>query len=119
MKTEEKKRQKQTKAQVKNIREEAKAKAKSVKAEGKLRAQRLRASSITGAEEEVEPRRISIDVHEVGGIANWSSAVSGASKCSAYYPRSTGTSSSPKCTRKVHSRRDCSVFAGKGLSRRW
>ncbi len=67
MKTEEeKKRIKQTKAQVKQIREEAKAKAKAVKAEGKLRAQRMRASSLSSAEEVEEPRRISIDVHEVG-----------------------------------------------------
>ena len=69
MTSEEKKRQKQTKAQVKHIREEAKAKAKTIKAEGKLRAQRLRASSLTDVEEPGEPRRISIEVHEVGGYS--------------------------------------------------
>ncbi|MBT8362375.1 MAG: hypothetical protein HKP41_22290 [Desulfobacterales bacterium] len=69
MKSEEEKRVKQTKAQVKQIRDEAKAKAKAVKAEGKLRAQRLRGSSLSGVEEESEPRRISIDVHEVGGYS--------------------------------------------------
>ena len=45
----------------------SKAKAKSIKADGKLRAQRLSASSLKNVEEESEPRRISIDVHEVGG----------------------------------------------------
>jgi preprotein translocase subunit Sec61beta len=69
MKSDEKKRAKQTKAQVKHIQDEAKAKAKAVKAEGKLRAQRLRSSSLNGGEEESEPRRISIDVHEVGGYS--------------------------------------------------
>lgn len=69
MKSEEEKRVKQTKAQLKQIRHEAKAKAKAVKAEGKLRAQRLRSSSLSGVEEESEPRRISIDVHEVGGYS--------------------------------------------------
>ncbi len=69
MKSEEKKRQKQTKSQIKQIQNEAKAKAKAIKAEGKLRAQRLRSSSLTGAEETTEPRRISIDVHEVGGYS--------------------------------------------------
>lgn len=69
MEPEEKKRLKQTKAQVKQIREEAKAKAKSVKAEGKLRAQRLRASSLSNLDAESEPTRISIDVHEVGGYS--------------------------------------------------
>ena len=69
MEPEEKKRQKQAKAQVKQIREEAKAKAKAVKAEGKLRAQRLRASSLNSIDPESEPTRISIDVHEVGGYS--------------------------------------------------
>jgi hypothetical protein len=69
MDTEEKKRKKQTKAQVKQIRNEARAKAKAVKAEGKLRAQRLRGSSLGGDEVDIEPRRISIDVHEVGGYS--------------------------------------------------
>ena len=68
MDSEEKLRRKQTKAQVKQIQDEAKAKAKSVKAEGKLRAQRLRGSSLKNVEE-IEPRRISIDVHEVGGYS--------------------------------------------------
>ena len=60
----EKKRLKQTKAQVKQIREEAKAKAKAVKAEGKLRA-----SSLNSVDGKSEPSRISIDVHEVGGYS--------------------------------------------------
>lgn len=68
MNSDEKKRQKQTKAELKHIREEAKAKAKAVKAEGKLRAQRLRGASISD-EEEMEPRRITIDVHEVSGYS--------------------------------------------------
>ena len=68
MDSEEKKRRKQTKAQVKQIQDEAKAKAKAVKAEGKLRAQRLRGSSLKNVEED-EQRRISIDVHEVGGYS--------------------------------------------------
>ncbi len=69
MKSEEKKRQKETKAQVKQIRDESKAKAKAVKAEGKLRAQRLQGSSLKNVAEEIQPRRISIDVHEVGGYS--------------------------------------------------
>ena len=69
MKPEEKKRQKETKAQVKQIRDEARAKAKAVKAEGKLRAQRLQGSSLKNVAEEGQPRRISIDVHEVGGYS--------------------------------------------------
>lgn len=69
MKSEEKKRVKQTKAQLKQIQDEAKAKAKAVKAEGKLRAQRLRGSSLSSVEEDSEPRRISIDVHEAGGYS--------------------------------------------------
>lgn len=69
MDSEEKKRRKQTKAQVKQIQDEARAKAKAVKAEGKLRAQRLRSSSLDGSEEMIEPRRISIDVHEVGSYS--------------------------------------------------
>lgn len=68
MSIEDKKRQKRTKAELKHIREEAKAKAKTVKAEGKLRAQRLRGSSLSN-EEEKEPRRVTIDVHEVGGYS--------------------------------------------------
>lgn len=68
MKSEEKRRQKQTKAQLKHIQDEAKAKAKAVKAEGKLRAQRLQASSLN-EDQDGEPRRISIDVHEVGGYS--------------------------------------------------
>lgn len=69
MTTEEKKRHKQTKAQIRQIREEAKAKAKTIKAEGRLRAQRLRGSSLQNVEEPGEPRRISIEVHEVGGYS--------------------------------------------------
>lgn len=65
----EKKRVKQTKAQVRQIREEAKAKAKAVKADGKLRAQRLRASSLTSDDAESDASRITIDVHEVGGYS--------------------------------------------------
>ena len=64
-----KNRQKQTRAQVKQVREEAKAKAKAVKAEGKLRAQRLKSSSLSGRVEEFEERRISIDIHHVGGYS--------------------------------------------------
>ena len=69
MDSSEKKRFKQTKAQVRQIREEAKAKAKAVKAEGKLRAQRLGASSLTSDDVVTEASRISIDIHEVGGYS--------------------------------------------------
>jgi len=69
MESDAKKREKQAKAQVKQIREEAKARAKAVKAEGKLRAQRLRSSSLKGVEEDGESRRITIDVHEVGNYS--------------------------------------------------
>ena len=69
MKSEEKKHQKQTRSQIKQIQNEAKAKAKAIKAEGKLRAQRLRGSSLTSTDDINEPRRISIDVHEVGGYS--------------------------------------------------
>ena len=69
MESDTKKQQKQTKAQVKQVLEEAKAKAKSVKAEGKLRAQRLKSSSLSGIDEESEPRRISIDIHHAGGYS--------------------------------------------------
>ena len=69
MTSEEKKRQKHTKAQVKQIRDEARAKAKTIKAEGKLRAQRLRGSSLKEGDEPHEPKRITIEVHEVGGYS--------------------------------------------------
>ena len=69
MASDDKKLQKQTKAQVKQIMEEAKAKDKAVKAEGNLRAQRLRGSYLKNVEEPSETRRISIEVHEVGGYS--------------------------------------------------
>ncbi len=69
METETKKQQKQTRAQIKQVRDEAKAKAKSVKAEGKLRAQRLKSSSLSSLDDTCEQHRISIDIHHVGGYS--------------------------------------------------